>query len=536
MRTVYAVQFEVNPLSNQTAEACFADLKQRLAEWVEQKYLRAFKLSVKIAFDGTPQLPKTDHEVSGSSRDSQDWQYCGLEWMHPGDKDPSLLWSIEPEIARMQDTLQFSLRVRISSRRRIVKPLVFVLGKPRIISDIIKAYPCSIEGQPISRTPIKVGITKTTAFVDEQICHRKRLLPIIVLSPDRFTEKPLVDARKVQDELVGFATVAVLESKWASFEFSDSIGRDYTCFDGAVRVYWPGFDLNADPWDHPLYLPQRIRDIESEGRSLGRYLFEMLSSIASFRFRNAPVIQAVRREIEAEAQSESERLRSEVRNRQVDTDQMIGELEKSWQSNDELQKERVQLRSRIGELEDEIEQTKSNLAKVWEYTKREDVEGKGAAPEESKPKNFESVSDALSGAEADFEESLTVWDNAKKSAADSHFRRPNEVYRALMAVAELGKRQKEADDKGKAVGRWTDHFQKAGFSYASAESPTTMGMYGSQRKFKYRGMTRVIEKHLTLGGGSSIDCVHIYFDLDDASGTMIVAYCGKHLPYASART
>ena len=139
MRTVYAVQFEVNPPSNQTANACFADLKQRLAEWVEQKYLRAFQINIKMPFDGRPQVPKTDHEVIGSSKDSQDWQYCSLIWTHPGDRDTSLLWCIESEIAQMQDALQFGLRVRISSRKPIVKPLAFELGKPRIVLDIIKS-------------------------------------------------------------------------------------------------------------------------------------------------------------------------------------------------------------------------------------------------------------------------------------------------------------------------------------------------------------------------------------------------------------
>ena len=242
MRTVYAVQFEVSPLSNQTADACFADLKQRLAEWVEQKYLRMFNININIHFDNTPQFPKTDHEVIGSSKSSRDWQFCRLVWTHPADRDTSLLWCIETELARMQASLQFSLRIRISSRKPIVKPLVFDLGIPRIVSDIIKAYLCSIDGQPIVRTPIKIGITKSAAFVDEQIRNRKRLLPVVVLTPDRFSEKPLVNPKQVQDDLVGFAMVAVPESKWAAFEFSDSIGRNYTCYDGAARVYWPGFD------------------------------------------------------------------------------------------------------------------------------------------------------------------------------------------------------------------------------------------------------------------------------------------------------
>ena len=126
------------------------------------------------------------------------------------------------------------------------------------------------------------------------------------------------------------------------------------------------FDSDSNPWDHPLYLPQRIRDIEAERRSFGKYLFEMLSSIASFRFREGQTIRVVRSEMEAEEQAESERLRSQVKKGRVETDQMMEELGKSWKLIDELQRERTQLRARIGELEDEVEQTKDNLAQVYE--------------------------------------------------------------------------------------------------------------------------------------------------------------------------
>ncbi len=49
--------------------------------------------------------------------------------------------------------------------------------------------------------------------------------------------------------------------------------------------------------------------------------------------------------------------------------------------------------------------------------------------------------------------------------------------------------------------------------------------------FMYNERKRRILRHLTLGGGDSENCLQIYFEPDIEPAKMVVAYCGRHLPY-----
>ena len=166
--------------------------------------------------------------------------------------------------------------------------------------------------------------------------------------------------------------------------------------------------------------------------------------------------------------------------------------------------------------------------------KREEAQNKELAKDQVST-DFRNVSEVLEAAENEFKDVLTVWDSAKKSAEDSDFRRPIEIYYALMAISDLCKRCRDARKKNKPVGPWDKHFKQANLKYAHSESQTTLSKYGNDRMFTHDGKIRQILKHLTIGGGSAIDCLQIYFDDDGETDRMIVAYCGPHLPFASKR-
>jgi hypothetical protein len=74
------------------------------------------------------------------------------------------------------------------------------------------------------------------------------------------------------------------------------------------------------------------------------------------------------------------------------------------------------------------------------------------------------------------------------------------------------------------------------FKYTSFESQTTLGLFGAERVFRHRGASRAMQRHLTLGGGTTNNCLQIYFDFDDATQRVLIGYCGRHLPYARQRT
>ncbi len=74
------------------------------------------------------------------------------------------------------------------------------------------------------------------------------------------------------------------------------------------------------------------------------------------------------------------------------------------------------------------------------------------------------------------------------------------------------------------------------FKYTAFESETTLSIYGAERCFRHDGQSRQIQRHLTLGGGQTNNCLQIYFDFDEPSRRVIIGHCGRHLPFQRQRT
>lgn len=124
---------------------------------------------------------------------------------------------------------------------------------------------------------------------------------------------------------------------------------------------------------------------------------------------------------------------------------------------------------------------------------------------------------------------LDVWESARRAAEASEFKRPEDILKALRAVAVLAK----AEFSGSGMSNWKEFFARHGIKYAQGESESTMNRHGEKRNFTHEGETRTIERHLTFGKGDQRHCAQVYFDLDRKRKKAAIAYCGGHLPTAT---
>jgi hypothetical protein len=147
------------------------------------------------------------------------------------------------------------------------------------------------------------------------------------------------------------------------------------------------------------------------------------------------------------------------------------------------------------------------------------------------------VADALDRAAEHFPDTLEIWEEAKRSAEESSFGNPAKVYDALSAIAEVGRAYLHAREGGPPLGPIEHAFRRrVPFKYTSFESRTTMSIFGGERVFSHHGKKRQMRRHLTLGGGTTNNCLQIYFEFDEESKRVLVGYCGRHLPYSRQRT
>ncbi len=109
------------------------------------------------------------------------------------------------------------------------------------------------------------------ALVD-RVLAPDRCVPLVLVSVDNATRRPLVDPDELARRLAGMASVGFLQSVAASRALKEELvarGFDarYGCYNGGVRILWPGIAPSDDPYDHLLLLPVRLLGIPEAART-----------------------------------------------------------------------------------------------------------------------------------------------------------------------------------------------------------------------------------------------------------------------------
>src|SRR5207249_540345 len=180
-------------------------------------------------------------------------------------------------------------------------------------------------------------------------------------------DRPLVDSRELQDELAGLALVAELKSKWAGFELADAVSPTYACYNGAVRVYWPGFKPGPeDQQQHFLYLPALIQKLTTKNNSLARQLFRQFATVAAFRHTDGDVITRARAAIDHERRARMDALIE--RSKANPSDSVDAELlQFALAENERLEKEAKQQKDRVADLERDLATAQVNFEAMSQF-------------------------------------------------------------------------------------------------------------------------------------------------------------------------
>jgi hypothetical protein len=543
MPNLYSIQFEISPPSGKATQDLPDELLGRIAGWIQRKYRSTWKTICIFPSANKSLEPVPNHRIDYVSDEFGGGELIRIRWTHPADTDNSMWWTTDITIARVGDRLQFALHVGATSTSFIVKP-VFVhqtMGRPRIVTEVITDYACYLGSDKIYAHEEVKQVADIPAFVQENLLNIKRTLPIVVVSHNILKEEPLVHPDVLQSTILGFANVAVID-KWAAFQLSRSLGGKLrSCYNGCIRVYWPGFTVHSDPMQHDLYYPIQIQKLELIGESLGSKLFDQLSEISALRFSEGEVIREARLLIDSDRAAESERTRQQLQQGARDAgtlqdllplyDLVLVENSRLIEETKELQKEK-------SELSEALKSAESNWSAFIQHqtitlAQEPDV---STEAEEFEP---DSVLLALEQAELEFCDDLYILDSAKASAESSEFARPSEVYQALMAIKEVGRLYFDSAESGKSMGGWAEQLSGRGFQqYKPTESDTVKNdyrKYGRFREFVVNGVKRKIYQHLDLGGASRKDCIQIYFEADKGLRKTVIAYCGNHLAFPRQR-
>ena len=574
MANVCAYQFVLRPREGQTSRDCLDAVRDEIADWICEIYRAVGMEGVAIPFDGTCLAPHPTHELWSDQRDGATHRLATIEWVWPEGEDPTLSWVLACTAACDDNAVQVALVIRIVSRPFMLRPLHYVLREsnplaflPGLATRLLRLWPAEIGGWPIPTQARVLRANAIDGFVRETLQNPARALPVVVVNLDGPVQLRGNGLQEAQDRLLGLAQVAGLANASATERLAKLLPEDLPWKNCPARVYWP-FLSNDISGTHPLF---GGAEIEQQLRTcpLDQVLHVKFLEFSAGRFREGDLIRAARLAIEREraawrqaataAERETQALRSEARQAQEERDrlrqecdtarqlirslqstrpqsfdELAAELERAWDDNRRLTAEIETERQQLAELREELRTHQEN----WSYfAASRGVEGRAPAPLPSSERRFTSVVAALQAAAEDFADVLRIWEDAYRSAALSPFRTPSKVYRALEAIAEVGRSYFQARDGGPPLGPVERAFAcRVPFKYSGFESQTTLHLYGAERVFHHDSQSRQMQRHLTLGGGDTNNCLQIYFDFDDDAQRVLIGHCGRHLPYHRQRT
>ena len=201
---------------------------------------------------------------------------------------------------------------------------------------------------------------------------------MVVYSP-RFSSEERALAAEAARELMGLAIVIRFEQATQD-PFDDAMGP-HRCYNGAIRLYMPGYQETDRHWLHPFW--QRTADS-------GEVKREIADRVAreSVMTQDSPALEALKRHREEQLRSEREALRGralEEAQARLEAEQSIeayktyfnelaSEIDELRAANQTLHEIRSKIEAALGQSNDEVRQLRWRLNQRWSLEPDEPVD------------------------------------------------------------------------------------------------------------------------------------------------------------------
>ena len=466
------------------------------------------------------------YEVSGEADDTLEW--WEQEWSRPDAHGRKIDWLSQVRLATQGEEVEFRIRVSVRAQVGWITPEYASVRRPNIVPRLVTRFQATYFDDRVDALPLAPFSASRVGDLVERLKDPARRMPIVLISVARGTTDPLMSPEDAADQLAGLAEVVLLQDETASWQLTERVGRSLACFWGAVRLYWPGLDLNTDdPYSHRLWLAQRIH--EQGPHSVIDHIFNILCSRVARASGDLPLWKLARDGINLRAESQTlERLQKLSSDSELVTiaDEEIKKAERqrdvAASRAEELDKQLTAAQQTVTALEDRLETTRENLRATQEELGRVQKRAGGAVPETAE---IQSVLDAVvrAGALPNTQVLKEAIDSARKSQSN----RGGDLYKVFCVLDRLATEHRTG--LGMGVKAWLDEeLPDVSVQYKGGISDTTEGKRGQD--YTFGGI--LMGKHLSFGGGHNKPnhvSVHFEFDFSDGPPRCVIGHVGKHL-------
>lgn len=395
-----------------------------------------------------------------------------------------------------------ALRVAVSAytarREGVLRPERTRPRAPRIVKELVRRFG-AYDDREISIEPRSVERADADDIA-RVLTATERTLPVVLCSPRNRDDRPVTSPRRLAEALVGLAHVYLLADRFVTLRLRDRLGASLACYDGAVRVYWPGSVSEERAREHRYWTPEAVG---SRGRRFPETVLRYLRPAAIARVPEPSLDWHV---LEASARRAKEERR-----------------ERRDEAAERLERRIADLSARLDEERERARSWEDAYTQLWAEVEREGVELAHLPPHERPG----SVEEAVRWALERYPDRLDLALNSRSSLEGNPFEDPEAVRRALACLATT-----YADARRGTISEpnLDEAFLAAsGFRYSPHQSSTTMGRFPNHYRTVWRDRTVPLEEHLKKG--TSRDPRHtirIAFFYDEECGRVVIGYIGLH--------
>jgi hypothetical protein len=181
-----------------------------------------------------------------TSEDGATWT---LEVSHQ-ERDGARTWTTQVVVSDAGDTDVVAVQTSCSEMESAK-----VIAPPALLGAWVERLDVHDAGVPVLAEPRQVDTEDQVADFMQHLLLPERLLSIVVLANKPNSRYYGADPRGVAEAARGLAHVVCLAPE-AYSAFCQVVDRKLAPVQGAVRIYKPGFTLDADGKDHPLFRPE----------------------------------------------------------------------------------------------------------------------------------------------------------------------------------------------------------------------------------------------------------------------------------------
>jgi cell division protein FtsB len=413
-------------------------------------------------------------------------------------------------------TGRIAIHAALSAGSESMAPTFFDARCPYVLRSILQLpYGWTYRGFPVGGAH---GVLRGKEGAEELmglVWSPERKVPLVVIS-EEYNGAMLHPGLPGQmaDELASLAMVVHIDAK-ASWQVTMAKGKEWSCYNGAIRLFWPG-EVD-EPMQHPLWSAFRLMEdassVEHAATRIRNQLRRMIFSQSALAVWEPRLIADVRQA------AREERIKEQLQQARSAKD--FEELAEQYaQEASVLREENKRLEREIRDLNGQLEQL--NIA-----LRHKQLGDDAIAPDEQRKP--ESVKQAVEIARRRFAGELLFGADVRQGidglAADAG--PPEKILDYLEVLAEMT-RSKRSEGLGKSMWLWLQDFGVNG-SDEEQQTRTNRAMRTKRTWDNGSGERVYFDAHLKPSDGTSPDrCVRIYFKYDEAHGKTLIGWVGRH--------